>query len=225
MIPSLEKLQKDAWRTSSDRYNAARRLRRREFFATVSFALMSALTVAVAFIQRVYTAPSSSADNYLSTVSASLGIFLLTLTLVEWGAKTGSMAESLHQNAEKLNTFWRKIAFRIASSQSTAPITWSDVQALGAEYDALKADCRYNHEPIDDAYFCAHHQIDFGIVSWWSETITWIKWQSSSIWYIAGLWIILALLAWPLFDKDFWKPPHISQDATSAVAGQKIGVR
>ena len=206
MISSLEKLQKDAWRTSSARYNAARRLRRRELFATVSFALMSALTVAIAFIQRVYAIPASFADNYLSTVSALLGIFLLTLTLVEWGAKTGSVAESLHQNAEKLNSFWRKVAFRLASARSGAHLAWPDVQTLADEYDALKADSRYNHEPVDDAFFRTHHQTEFSVVGGRSQAATWIQWQFASIWYIAGLWLLLVVLAGPLFSKDLWRP-------------------
>jgi hypothetical protein len=201
MIALLEKLQKDAWRTSSNRYNAARRLRRREFFATVSFALMSSLTAAIAFIQRVYTTPDSSTDKYLSTVSASLGIFLLTLSLVEWGAKTGSVAESLHLNAEKLNTFWRKIAFQIGSATPNNPISSIDAQNLGLEYDALKADCRYNHEPIDDSYFRIYHTNVFGAVGLLRSIFIWLRWQLSSIWYIALLWIIISLLTIPLWNE------------------------
>src|SRR5437763_4400594 len=98
MNSSLEKLKKDIWRTSGARYNAARRLRRREFFATVSFALMSSFTVAIAFAQKIYAKPQTPADDYLTFVSALLGIFLLTLSLVEWGAKTGSKSDALHEN-------------------------------------------------------------------------------------------------------------------------------
>lgn len=207
MIPSLEKLQKDAWRTSSARYNAARRLRRRELFATVSLALMSALTVAIAFIQRIYATASSYADNYLTTISASLGIILLTVSLVEWGYKTGSMAEALHQNAEKLNNFWRKIAFQIAAHKAGGPLTWNDVKGFADEYDIIKADCRYNHDPIDDAYFRAHHQNEFISLTLWEMAKKWIIWQASSLWYFALLWLLLILLALPLFSKNSWQAP------------------
>lgn len=211
MIPTLQKLQKDAWRTSGARYNAARRLRRREFFATVSFALMSAFTVAVAFIQRVYAQPSSSADNYLSTFSASLGIFLLTLSLVEWGAKTGAISEALHLNAEKLNAYWRKVAFKISAVQSGQPLSWPEVQALLDEYDILKADCRHNHEPLDDAYFKIHHRAEYPDAP--DEKKTWWRWQFSSVWYIAVLWLFLIILAIPLFRSSMWN----SNDTLKAV--------
>lgn len=210
MIPSLQILQKDAWRTSSARYNAARRLRRRESFATVSFALMSALTCAIAFAQRVYAPPASPADNYLSTVSASLGIVLLTLSLVEWGAKPGSVAESLHENAEKLNAFWRKVGLKVASVTGGASLTWLEVQALADEYDILKAATRYNHEPVDDAQFRACHQNDYPGMGKLSRIFIWGQWQFSSVWYIGALWLFLILLAVPLLDKDKWKPPVVA---------------
>ncbi|TYQ03524.1 UNVERIFIED_ORG: hypothetical protein JN05_05093 [Zoogloea ramigera] len=220
MLPSLEKLQKDAWRTSSARYNAARRLRRRESFATVSFALMSALTCAIAFAQRVYAQPSSPADNYLSTVSASLGVVLLTLSLVEWGAKPGSIAEALHENAEKLNAYWRKVALKVASVQGGVTLTWSDVQTLADEYDILKAASRYNHEPVDDAYFRASHQSDFPGMPKLKQLLTWMRWQFSSIWYISALWIFLVLLGWPLSDKAMWKPSNVVTTGTSSAGAQ-----
>jgi hypothetical protein len=216
MIPSLTKLRTDAWRTSSARYNAARRLRRRELFSTVSLALLSAMTVAIAFIQRVYAPPSSVADNYFTALSASLGVFLLTISLVEWGARTGSAADALHQNAEKLNAMQRKIGLQIAAINAGVSVTWNTIQTLSDEYEAIKADCRHNHQPIDDEYFRAKQRAApefcdssgnpvtskggaFGVAA---------IWQLSSVWYFAGLWIVvLSLLVLPLKYTDWWTKP------------------
>ena len=214
MIAFLTKLRTDAWRTSSARYNAARRLSRREFFATISLALLSAMTVAVAFIQRVYAPSSSPVDNYFTVVSASLGVFLLTISLVEWGAKTGSIADALHQNAEKLNALQRKIGIKIAALGSGSPMTWVEAQALADEYEAIKADCRHNHQPIDDEYFRAKQRTapEFCDASG-NPTISQKEarrisflWHLSSIWYFAGLWLItLGLLVVPMNFPDWWK--------------------
>jgi hypothetical protein len=206
----LTKLSTDSWRTSSARYNAARRLRRREVFATVSLALLSSLTVACAFVQRVYAPSGSAADNYLTVVSASLGVFLLTISLVEWGARTGAVADSLHRNAEKLNAFNRRLGLQIASVTS---ITMPAAQTLFDEYEAIKADCAHNHEPIDDAFFRSKHlsapeflnangQPDLS-----ESQAFWIAcmWHVSSVWYFALLWImILGLLAYPLVSGVSW---------------------
>lgn len=227
MIPSLTKLGTDAWRTSGARYNAARRLRRRELFSTVSLALLSAMTVAIAFIHRLYALPSSAADNYLTALSASLGVFLLTISLVEWGAKTGSTADALHRNAEKLNAMQRKIGLQIAINAGTS-LTCATVQALSDEYEAIKADCRYNHQPIDDEYFRAKQRTasefcdEKGIprVSKCRALGAAAIWQISSVWYFAVLWVVvLSLLIPPLKFTDSWTkplpvPPQTITDST-----------
>ncbi|MBD8633717.1 SLATT domain-containing protein [Oxalobacteraceae sp. CFBP 8755] len=226
MITSLTKVRTDVWRTSSARYNAARRLRRRELFATVSLALLSSLTVAIAFIQRIYAPPSSQADNYLTALSGFLGVFLLTISLVEWGAKTGATAEALHQNAEKLNDLQRKIGLKTGLLSSGGTMTWNEVDALADEYKLLKAECRFNHEPIDDAYFKAHHRNapEFLIngnpamserQAFWYAT----RWKISSIWYFTGLWFIVLGLALPLKSTEWWENPNTNSaqaEATSA---------
>lgn len=220
MIDALKTLQKDAWRTSSARYNAARRLRRRELFATVSLALMSALTVAMAFLQKVYAAPLMPADNYLSTVSAALGIFLLTVSLVEWGTRTGAVADALHKNAENLNGFWRRVALLVAANNTT-PQTLSQVQVLQAEYEALKAECPHNHLPIDDLFFLANHRgaPELPSLNRLQCALAWGRWQIASVWYIAGIWLLLVAMLLPLCDKTMWKKDSPTPGVNVGTAG------
>jgi hypothetical protein len=174
---------------------------------------MSSLTVAMAFMQRVYAEPSSGADNYLSTVSATLGVFLLTISLVEWGARTGAIAEALHQNAEKLNSFHRKVGVTISTLTGGGSLTWNEVQSLNDQYDAIKADCQYNHSPLDDAYFRSHHLFapelpkgNPGPAMDRQEILSVkLKWHLSSLLYIAAIWIFLILLLLPLRFESMWK--------------------
>lgn len=223
MIAFLTKLRTDAWRTSSARYNAARRLSRREFFATISLALLSAMTVAIAFIQRVYAPPSSAADNYFTALSASLGVFLLTISLVEWGARTGSIADALHQNAEKLNAMQRKIGIKIAAMAAGNSVSWDDTQALSDEYEAIKADCRHNHQPIDDEYFRAKQRTATEFcdasgnpkISKKEALRVSALWHLSSVWYFAGLWlVVLGLLVLPMKFPCWWTKPTATATET-----------
>lgn len=209
----LTNLRTDVWRTSSARYNAARRLRRREIFSTLSLAMFSAMSVAIAFIQRIYAAPSSNADNYITTLSASLGIFLLTISLVEWGARTGAMAEALHYNAEQLNSLQRTIALRLALADSGSPVGRTDAEGMAAAYEAVKMACPHNHQPIDDEYFRATQRnapefVDAsGQARMGSFQACWsgLKWYTASIWYFAVLWLLLiASLALPLIFPEWW---------------------
>ena len=71
----LVSLRTMAWRTAGARYNAARRLKRREWFSTFSLASLSALSIAVAFAQRIYSPQSGTPlDNYLTAMSVSLDL-------------------------------------------------------------------------------------------------------------------------------------------------------
>ena len=225
----LTKLRTDVWRTSGARYNAARRLKRREYFATISLALLSAMTVAIAFIQKVYAPPSSEADNYLTAISAILGIFLLTISLVEWGARTGSVADALHGNAEKLNALQRKIGIAIASNGAGNAISLNETTALSSEYETIKSDCRHNHSPIDDEYFRMKQRTAQEFCdSNGKPTIRkiealslciWVFWQISSLWYFACLWlVVLGLLALPMMYSNWWvKPPAASEHSAKII--------
>lgn len=195
----LQKLQTTAWRTAGSRYNAYRRLKRREFFSTVSLAMFSAASAAIAFVQKMYVQSNPDADRYLTTASACIGILLLTISLIEWGSANGAKAENLFANAELLNEFQRKIDLVIAQLNTNYPLTWDDVHKLTEEYEIIKSRCNTNHIPLDDIIFLVQkrHASEFSKNN--KPTIGWLKalmyqsyWYWISISYFVILWIMLA---------------------------------
>ncbi len=207
----LLSLQTDAWRTAGCRYNASRRLKRREFVSTVSLAFFSALTVALAFLQKVYSAqPGTPIDNYLTALSACLGVFLLAISLIEWGAGSGLKADLLYQNAEGLNAHSRKIAQVIAELDAGGMVTWATVDQLREEYEAIKAGCAQNHEPLDDRLFLAQKRTakEFwcdgkptvsAVGAWWrSVQHMWSSLRSFSIYWLIVIGLIAAT---PWFNR------------------------
>lgn len=200
----LESLRLSAWRTAGARYEAARRLRRRELFATWSVALFGALTAGLVFVQRVYAfGISSKLDDYLAALTACLGIFVLAVSLIESGAANGAKAQALHKNAEELNAHQRKIELSLERSANAGPENAEHADALREEYENLKARCAFNHEPIDDARFRAYKReaIEFaksdGKPSIGRTHAAWISvchWWAS-VWYFGLLWVaVLASL-------------------------------
>jgi hypothetical protein len=180
-------------------------------FSTVSLALFSALSVAVAFLQRVYVAPQGTPwDNYLTALSAALGIFLLAISLMEWGARNGAQADALHRNAEALTAFQWKLAQRIAELEQGACVTWPDIEAMRIEYEGIKRECQYNHAPLDDLQFRASKRSASEFAGpdgkpWISEVgaaWVWVRWFLASVWYFALFWIAIigALVV------SFWIP-------------------
>jgi hypothetical protein len=217
----LQSLRTQAWRTAGARYNAARRLKRRELFSTVSLALFSALTIAVAFVQRAYSIPQGTPlDNYLAALSVCLGIFILAMSLMEWGAANGTKADALHRNAEDLTAFQLKVAQRLAELKvSEVPDldgtiehrpNWNDVNLLREEYGIIKDRCLHNHLPLDDLIFRASQRFanefardgDKPSLNFVEAKWAIAKWHFLSVWYFAVFWLIItaALLA------VFWIP-------------------
>jgi hypothetical protein len=153
----LKTLRTQAWKTMGARYNAARRLKRRELVSTASIAMFSAISVALVILQKTYALEAgSSLDNYMTALSTLLALFILVISLVEWGARNGERAAALHGNAEDLNAFQRKIDAKLAMANGQQ-ISNETLEELRIEYEALKQRCPYNHEPIDLSCFHAQH--------------------------------------------------------------------
>lgn len=147
----LTELRTHVWRTAGARYNAARRLKLRDWFATFSIAMFSAIGVALAVIQKVYGfEPNSSVDKYVTVLSVAIGLFVIVISLIEWGFSAAVKADVLHRNAEQLNRLQLEIAQALSSEEK---LDNSAVTKMRERYEGIKDGCPFNHEPIDDALF------------------------------------------------------------------------
>ena len=198
----VAELRTTAWRTESARFNAARRLKRRDWFATFSIAVFSALGIGVTFVQKVYGITlGTPADNYLTALSVSLGLFVIVISLIEWGFGGGVKAESLYRNAQELNTFQRMLA-QVLAADGERELKSDEVTGFREEYERIKGECAYNHEPVDDHLFLSQHRLDPEFTTLfrrptpgWLEAM-WRNAQSllSAVWYFALFWIVILIL-------------------------------
>lgn len=134
-------------------------------------------------------------------------MFLLTISLMEWGAGNGAKAETLHRNAEELNEFQRLTKLRIAQIDAGAPASWEDVEHLRTTYETVKSRCPYNHLPIDYELFMGQHSDAPEFVGadgkprvsqqkiLWRATYSYVV----SVWYFVTCWVLLVLAFSPLF--------------------------
>lgn len=153
----VRSLKTQAWKTMGARYNAARRLKRRDRVAAATVAAFSAISVGVVIVQKTYAfADGSEIDNFLTALSACIALSILVVSLMEWGAANAVKAEWLHKNAEELNAFQRKLDL-IKAQFGQSPCSWSDIDELRSEYESIKERCPYNHEPLDLKEFEAQH--------------------------------------------------------------------
>jgi len=196
----LEKLRQHAWRTAGARYNAARRLKRRDWIATFSIAIFSAVGIAIAVAQKVYSPkPSSDLDNYLTVAAVCIGLFVIVISLIEWGFSAAVKADALYRNAESLNRHQRKVAQVLAAGGEIAE---ASVTLLREEYERIKDSCPYNHEPVDHRLFTAQHRLSIEngdtegkpTMTWFGATWATLMDVLSSAKGFLIFWVVILLL-------------------------------
>lgn len=203
----LTELRTVIWRTAGARYNAARRLKRKELFSTISLTFFSVMSICLAVIQKMYApviSKVSGLDDYLTTLSILSGIFLLAISLMEWGSRNGSNADALYKNAEDLNSLQRKIKqelFKLDAASSS----WEVCNAFSTEYDTIQSRCDVNHDPLDDQRFLAAKRSatefkEYDMRFLHSATIK-VLWFFSSIWYYLLFWGVSVLALIPVFNS------------------------
>lgn len=207
----LTELRTVIWRTAGARYNAARRLKRKELFSTISLTFFSVISICLAVVQKIY-APAiskvSGLDDYLTTLSILSGIFLLAISLMEWGSRNGSNADALYKNAEDLNSLQRRIKQELFKLDAVSS-SWDKCSAFSIEYDVIQSRCDVNHDPLDDQHFLAARRSasefvgeNMGFVH---ATSIKVLWFFSSIWYYLLFWFISVAALIPVFTGiDFF---------------------
>lgn len=181
-MEQFEKFRADVWRTAGARFNAARRLRRREAFSSVSLALFSAAIIVVSLVQVLYAKfIDNNMANALTVLVVSFGIFALVISLVEAGARSGERASRLFINAENLNDFQKRLGVADPAM----------LESHLKEYKSLKDSLGDNHEPIDDDYFISSHPDapEFSKVKKKNPLRVASFYFSSSIWHLIAIWI------------------------------------
>lgn len=155
-------------------------------------------------IEKVYEVPPGvPADKLLTALSVCIGLFIIVITLVEWGAASAAKAEALHANAEALNEFRRKcdlLLVQIADGVGNG----ASVESLRAEYERIKSRCGHNHDRVDDQLFVASHRAapEFADqsgkprMSWFVAKTAGLVSLANAVSYFALLWIVVLALGY-----------------------------
>src|SRR5258708_1222204 len=99
----LKRLRFTAWRTMGARFNASRRLKRRDIIGAFSIAVFAMIGVGLAIVQRIYEFQAGTAlDNFVTALSVLLGMFVVAISLIEWGYQGAHKAEALYRTGEEL---------------------------------------------------------------------------------------------------------------------------
>lgn len=180
----LLKLRTTAWITAGARYNAVRRLQRRSRLSLITISLLSGAGVLAPFLL-----PQGSPA---SQFSAFLAMLVLVVGIIETASEFGAKAAMLFANAENLNAFQSRLGTKLP----TAPLSSQELEGFDAEYQRIKKEIQYNHEPVDFDRFKLQHGSSPEFVRGngspafdWLESL-WVRlaYEMHSVWWLVALW-------------------------------------
>ena len=201
----LIELRTTTWSTSGARFNASRRLKRRDSIGMFSIAMFAAIGVGLSIVEKAYALhPGSQIDNYVTTLSICIGLFVIVISLIEWGSSSSLRADALYRNAEELNELQRRLAQLLAEISDGRKLEPSEVNTARADYENIKKACRFNHEPIDHQLFIADHRLSPEFLDGSGRPRTsWLRAQQIRLmsvvsigWYFGVFWVAILILLW-----------------------------
>ncbi|WP_024678966.1 SLATT domain-containing protein [Pseudomonas syringae] len=204
----ITSLRTTIWRTSSARYNAARRLKRKELFSTISLAFFSVQTIALALVQKIFAAKfieTPGLDDYATVVSVLAGILIIVISLMEWGSRNGSNADAIYKNAEELNGLQRTMFLALAKANAGCTQNWDAAKSTLEMYEEIQSRCDINHSSLDDRFFVAQHrespEFSKKQINWLEYQWVSFLWFLSSIWYYLIFWAVAAVAMIPILTR------------------------
>lgn len=143
------------WQTKGSRFNAYRRLAKRNSILTFVTSLSSIHLLSIGIIQLSSLIKiTSNQSQWLSFTSIILSIIILAYSLFESGKEHGLKSEKHHLCALELDTCYSKLAF-------IKPDNSIELSKLAEDYNEIKQKHSLNHEPIDNNYFKLEHLNSF----------------------------------------------------------------
>jgi hypothetical protein len=143
------------WRTKGSRFNAYRRLAKKNSALTfiTSFSSIHLLAIGILQLSNLITLTDKQ-SSLLNFISITLSIIILAYSLIEGGKEYGLKSERHHLCGIELDRCYSKLLF-IDDSDTTS------IVALAEEYNEVTEKYLLNHDTIDDDFFQLTCAADF----------------------------------------------------------------
>ncbi|GAB0111673.1 hypothetical protein PA7559_29430 [Pseudoalteromonas distincta] len=144
------------WRTKGSRFNACRRLERKNGTLTFVTSCSSIHLLAIGIIQLTNLIDiTKHQSDWLSFISIILSIIILAHSLHENGKEHSLKSQRHHSCGIELDRCYSKLQY--ASD--------SEVKEISEEYNKITEKYLLNHETIDDLYFQLQNPNDFPLIA------------------------------------------------------------
>ncbi|WP_405632880.1 SLATT domain-containing protein [Pseudoalteromonas sp. Ld20] len=154
-MDNKELLNNRIWRTKGSRFNAYRRLAKKNSTLTFVTSCSSIHLLAISILQLTNLVTiSANQSQWLSFISIIISIIILAYGLYENGKEHGLKSERHHSCGIELDGCYSKLQFIKVDEIEK-------VTAIADKYNQITAKYLLNHETIDDLYFQLQNPVDF----------------------------------------------------------------
>ena len=137
------------WRTKGARFNAHRRLARKQNLVVFVTSASSIHLISISIFQIAgFICLSDFQDSMMSLISIIVSIVILVYGLIEGGKNYGLLSEVNHRCGIDIDRVYKNIYGKT---------TQDEVNKLSDDYDNLLEKYSTNHDVIDDQYFMSCH--------------------------------------------------------------------
>ncbi len=159
----VNSLKSRLWKTKGSRFNAYRRLKRRQQVSIFSISVLSVYGISIPVIQAVLDTSSCPRTNDLYTVvSLTLSVFILVLSLLEGANNYAGKSEKMHTNAVKISSLYSELEILAIKDQNPDSLI-EKVDDVQRRYSEIIKECPENHEPEDYLEFQIQHRREFNL--------------------------------------------------------------
>lgn len=152
---------KKMWETRGARFNAHLRLEKEDQRANIAITWLSAVLVAVSFIQLSDIAFFSPLKNENANLFlAALSFAVLIVSLLSQSRNRQDLANTYLKNGNSISVIYDQFSFCIHQTQPND----DEIQKLILRYSEIAGEDGINHEPIDSEYFRACNASDYGLL-------------------------------------------------------------
>lgn len=163
LIKYAEIQQDKMWKTKGSRFNAVRRLNKKNQWSIASISILSVYGISIPIIQsNMDSTQCPQVNSWYNLIAILLSIFILVLSLLEGSQNYQVRAERLHKNAMEISELHSKLDY-LSRCQSQDKRLSSKLEKIAMEYENLVSNCPENHEIDDYTLFRVQHRDSFKI--------------------------------------------------------------
>lgn len=187
-----DELDRTLWITKHSRYNAAYRLKRKNYLSIYSIAFLSVYALSITLLEKYGFQVANS--NLYGLISIMLSVFILVISLTEAGKNYGVASERLFVCGNEI----RDLLDNLKKYNNKSNEDYDGIHDISQKYSNVLKSCSENHEIIDFELHKADYYMKFDGMNVFLSIVYKVKYHLNIYWFYSCLIILPPLVFWKL---------------------------